>query len=119
VLPFATGGVVNSPRTFPMANGATGLMGEAGPEAIMPLGRDGLGRLGVRTTGAAGGDSAGLREEVRTLRAAVEALTALVARQHQQAQRAREAIADATERTAEGTEANADTSQLNRMRARA
>ena len=28
--------------------GATGLMGEAGPEAIMPLSRGGDGRLGVR-----------------------------------------------------------------------
>lgn len=48
LLPFATGGVVSSPTMFPMAGGNTGLMGEAGPEAIMPLGRDGSGRLGVR-----------------------------------------------------------------------
>jgi lambda family phage tail tape measure protein len=46
-VPFASGGIVNSPTIFPMSNGA-GLMGEAGPEAIMPLGRDSQGRLGVR-----------------------------------------------------------------------
>jgi phage-related minor tail protein len=40
------GGVVNSPTFFPMANG-TGLMGEAGPEAIMPLKRGPDGKLGV------------------------------------------------------------------------
>ena len=47
VMPFAKGGVVTSPTTFPM-RGATGLMGEAGPEAIMPLTRSADGRLGVQ-----------------------------------------------------------------------
>jgi len=46
VMPFAKGGVVASPMTFPM-RGGTGLMGEAGPEAIMPLARGADGRLGV------------------------------------------------------------------------
>lgn len=46
VIPFANGGVVNSPTFFPMTNGA-GLMGEAGPEAIMPLKRGPDGKLGV------------------------------------------------------------------------
>ena len=46
ITPFAYGGVVSKPTLFPMANGA-GLMGEAGPEAIMPLRRDRSGRLGV------------------------------------------------------------------------
>ncbi|MCK8462570.1 phage tail tape measure protein [Aliiroseovarius sp. S1339] len=50
VLPFAKGGVVSSPTTFPM-RGATGLMGEAGPEAIMPLARGADGRLGVQAGG--------------------------------------------------------------------
>lgn len=45
VAPFAKGGVVSSPTLFPMANGA-GLMGEAGPEGILPLTRIG-GKLGV------------------------------------------------------------------------
>ncbi|WP_127524579.1 phage tail length tape measure family protein [Mesorhizobium sp. Z1-4] len=43
---FANGGVVNRPTVFPFANGI-GLMGEAGPEAIMPLRRGPNGRLGV------------------------------------------------------------------------
>ncbi|MDO5630440.1 MAG: phage tail tape measure protein [Paracoccus sp. (in: a-proteobacteria)] len=46
VMPFAKGGVVSAPTYFPM-RGATGLMGEAGPEAIMPLQRGPDGRLGV------------------------------------------------------------------------
>ncbi|MGI3168241.1 phage tail tape measure protein [Pseudooceanicola sp. C21-150M6] len=50
VMPFASGGVVRSPVTFPM-RGATGLMGEAGPEAILPLSRGTDGRLGVRSQG--------------------------------------------------------------------
>ena len=50
VMPFAKGGVVTSPTTFPM-RGATGLMGEAGPEAIMPLTRSADGRLGVQAQG--------------------------------------------------------------------
>lgn len=50
VMPFAKGGVVSSPTTFPM-RGGTGLMGEAGPEAIMPLTRTPDGRLGVAAQG--------------------------------------------------------------------
>ena len=46
LTPFAYGGVVNGPTVFPMANGM-GLMGEAGPEAIMPLKRGKDGKLGV------------------------------------------------------------------------
>lgn len=52
---FAKGGmftnsIVNSPTLFKFAKG-TGLMGEAGPEAIMPLTRDSTGRLGVQAQG--------------------------------------------------------------------
>lgn len=50
VMPFAKGGVVAEPTHFPM-RGATGLMGEAGPEAIMPLQRGADGRLGVAASG--------------------------------------------------------------------
>lgn len=46
MVAFANGGVVNRPTFFPMANG-TGLMGEAGPEAVMPLKRGKDGKLGV------------------------------------------------------------------------
>ncbi|MGE0524381.1 MAG: phage tail tape measure protein [Variibacter sp.] len=54
VIPFARGGIVARPTLFKMASGA-GLMGEAGPEAIMPLKRGPDGRLGV--AGGAGGVS--------------------------------------------------------------
>lgn len=50
VVPFATGGVVQGPTLFPMRGGA-GLMGEAGPEAILPLARGADGRLGVQAGG--------------------------------------------------------------------
>ncbi len=43
---FARGGVVDRPTVFPFAKGI-GLMGEAGPEAILPLRRGRDGRLGV------------------------------------------------------------------------
>jgi phage-related minor tail protein len=49
VRPFAKGGIIGSPALFPLAGG-TGLMGESGAEAIMPLARDSDGRLGVRTS---------------------------------------------------------------------
>ena len=55
IVPFAKGGLVNSPTIFPYAAGGTGkfgLMGEAGPEAILPLRRGPDGRLGVENTGA-------------------------------------------------------------------
>lgn len=53
VRAFANGGIVNGPTVFPL-RGGTGLMGEAGPEAIMPLTRGGDGRLGVRASGQQG-----------------------------------------------------------------
>jgi len=53
LMKFAKGGtftnsVVDSPTMFKFAQGA-GVMGEAGPEAIMPLKRDSSGNLGVRS----------------------------------------------------------------------
>lgn len=59
-VPFAKGGIfggsgiVNSPTLFKFAKG-TGLMGEAGPEAIMPLKRGADGSLGVMMHGNRGG----------------------------------------------------------------
>ncbi|MGV3550176.1 phage tail tape measure protein [Rhizobium sp.] len=53
VQAFASGGIVSQPTYFPMPGG-TGLMGEAGAEAIMPLRRGADGRLGV-AAGEGGG----------------------------------------------------------------
>ena len=53
---YAKGGLVNKPTVFPMANGM-GLMGEAGAEAIMPLGRDSQGRLGVYGASVSGNNA--------------------------------------------------------------
>jgi lambda family phage tail tape measure protein len=54
VTALANGGIVSRPTLFPMANGM-GLMGEAGPEAVMPLKRTSSGKLGVVTEGGGGG----------------------------------------------------------------
>ena len=59
IAQFANGGaftnsIVSSPTMFKFADGGTtrtGLMGEAGPEAIMPLKRGSDGSLGVQATG--------------------------------------------------------------------
>jgi hypothetical protein len=53
IIPFAKGGIVNSPTLFPFAKGV-GLMGEAGPEAILPLSRGPGGKLGVMASGGGG-----------------------------------------------------------------
>ncbi|MCZ0810706.1 MAG: phage tail tape measure protein [Pseudomonadota bacterium] len=53
VQPFASGGIVSGPVSFPM-RGGSGLMGEAGPEAIMPLARGADGKLGVQAQGRGG-----------------------------------------------------------------
>ena len=70
LTPFASGGVVNGPTVFPMANGM-GLMGEAGPEAIMPLKRGPDGKLGVEGGGGVTvvqniNVSTGVQQTVRT-----------------------------------------------------
>lgn len=56
VKPHAKGGIVDSPTMFAFAKGgALGLMGEAGPEAILPLHRGPDGSLGVKNSGGGGG----------------------------------------------------------------
>ena len=55
LVPFASGGIVSKPTLFAMKSGA-GLMGEAGPEGILPLSRIG-GKLGVNAAGIGGGTS--------------------------------------------------------------
>lgn len=54
IMPFARGGIIDKPTVFPFAKGI-GLMGEAGPEAIMPLRRGSDGRLGVEASNGGGG----------------------------------------------------------------
>jgi lambda family phage tail tape measure protein len=49
VMPYASGGVVTSPTLF-AHGGGFGLMGEAGPEAILPLKRGASGDLGVQAS---------------------------------------------------------------------
>ncbi|HCE10146.1 MAG TPA: hypothetical protein DEQ40_16390 [Oxalobacteraceae bacterium] len=49
VMAFANGGIVDGPTVMPMA-----LMGEAGPEAIIPLARGSNGKLGI--SGGGSGD---------------------------------------------------------------
>ena len=66
VQAFANGGVVSGPTAFPISGGKVGVMGEAGPEAIMPLKRDSSGRLGVATNGGAGGGSTNITVNVAT-----------------------------------------------------
>ena len=57
IVPYAKGGIVNRPTMFKFARGgamSTGVMGEAGPEAIMPLKRGADGKLGVAAAGGSG-----------------------------------------------------------------
>ncbi len=51
-IPFASGGIISSPMSFPLSGGRTGLAGERGAEAILPLARGSDGRLGVASGGA-------------------------------------------------------------------
>ena len=53
-VPFAEGGVIRSPIAFPLGDGRTGIAGERGPEAIMPLVRGPDGSLGVRAQAGGG-----------------------------------------------------------------
>jgi phage-related minor tail protein len=64
VQPFAAGGIVAAPTYFPM-RGGLGLMGEAGPEAILPLKRGSDGRLGV-AAGAPGERGAPITVNITT-----------------------------------------------------
>lgn len=52
VTMFANGGIVSSPTAFTYGGSKTGIMGEAGHEAIMPLTRGSNGKLGVEASQA-------------------------------------------------------------------
>ena len=55
IVPYRKGGVVNRPTMFKYGGSQLGIMGEAGPEAILPLQRGRGGRLGVAMQGGGGG----------------------------------------------------------------
>ena len=55
IVPYRKGGVVNSPTMFKYGGSQLGIMGESGPEAIMPLKRGRSGKLGVEMHGRGGG----------------------------------------------------------------
>lgn len=54
ILPFAKGGVFGTPSLAPLNGPRLGVIGEAGPEAVLPLTRGQDGRLGVRSEGQGG-----------------------------------------------------------------
>ena len=58
IVPYAKGGVVGAPTMFKYGGSKLGIMGEAGPEAIMPLKRGSNGRLGVEMHGGRSGGGA-------------------------------------------------------------
>lgn len=66
---FASGGaftnsIVSTPTAFGMAGGRSGVMGEAGPEAIMPLTRTSSGKLGVIAAGGGSGTAISINAPV-------------------------------------------------------
>ncbi|EMA1799367.1 phage tail tape measure protein [Cronobacter turicensis] len=61
-----SGSIVNTPTFFAFAKGA-GVMGEAGPEAIMPLTRDANGKLGVKALGNSTQGGAGVSVSIGTI----------------------------------------------------
>ena len=77
IVPYAKGGVVNRPTMFKFANGGAmqnGVMGEAGPEAIMPLKRGADGKLGV--TARMDGAMSRYRRPPGTMAAAADGMAA-------------------------------------------
>jgi phage-related minor tail protein len=79
IMPFADGGIVNSPTLFPLRAGA-GLMGEAGPEAILPLARTRDGRLGIRGTGGVTVNVSITTPDVQSFQHSQSQVSALLAR---------------------------------------
>jgi lambda family phage tail tape measure protein len=82
-IPFAHGGVIASPTAFPLAAGRTGVMGERGAEAIMPLTRGADGRLGVAASGASAASNITVNitaSDVESFRRSETQVAALLAR---------------------------------------
>jgi phage-related minor tail protein len=89
-VPFAQGGVIASPIAFPLAGGQTGIAGERGAEAILPLARGPDGRLGVRADGAGAGVSVTFNvatPDIESFRRSETQLAAMLARAVGQGQR--------------------------------
>jgi phage-related minor tail protein len=82
-VPFASGGVVSSPVSFPLSGGRTGIAGERGAEAIMPLTRSADGRLGVASSGASSSSPITINitaSDVESFRRSESQIAALLAR---------------------------------------
>jgi lambda family phage tail tape measure protein len=86
LVPFAEGGIVNSPTLFGMGGGL-GLMGETGPEAIMPLARGADGTLGLRGGGGANVTINISTPDVQSFSQSQNQVAALVSRALSRAQR--------------------------------
>ena len=89
-VPFASGGVISSPASFPLRGGQTGIMGERGPEAIMPLTRGSDGRLGVAARGGGAGVNVTFNvttPDAESFRKSESQLSAMLARAVSQGQR--------------------------------
>jgi hypothetical protein len=100
-----TNGIVSDPTTFNM-----GLMGEAGPEAIMPLTRMADGSLGVAYAGQQ--TNADLIEEIRALREQVATLTNHAAANVRMTQAVGKAQIEQLEDIAHSAAASAQTNRL-------
>tara|TARA_R110000744_G_scaffold245804_1_gene362416 strand:- start:5751 stop:8228 length:2478 start_codon:yes stop_codon:yes gene_type:complete len=79
IIPFANGGIVSRATTFPMNNGI-GQMGEAGPEAIIPLSRGSDGKLGVSGGGTTVNQTINVTTGIQqTVRAEIQSLMPQIA----------------------------------------
>jgi phage-related minor tail protein len=97
---FAKGGIFNSPTTFAMSGGRTGLLGEAGPEAIVPLERNSRGELGLSNP-FQGFNTDGIVDALYSLKQEVAMLRAERSEDAKKVVVAVERTADASEETAE------------------
>jgi phage-related minor tail protein len=79
IIPFANGGIVSRATMFPMNNGI-GQMGEAGPEAIIPLSRGSDGKLGVSGGGTTVNQTINVTTGIQqTVRAEIQSLMPQIA----------------------------------------
>jgi hypothetical protein len=79
IVPFANGGIVSRATMFPMNNGI-GQMGEAGPEAIIPLSRGSDGKLGVSGGGTTVNQTINVTTGIQqTVRAEIQSLMPQIA----------------------------------------